>query len=510
MAYRGRLSCGAAFAALVCASPAMAGDKGGAETLDDIVVSANRTETPIRQTGSSVTVITAEEIEKSQSLMVSDLISRIPGVVGMDYHGIGSGSYTAATMRGVSFDKVKILVDGVQVKYLSNFLVEDVDRIEIIKGNQSTLYGSDAMGGVIAVTTKSGKNSDRPIGGTAFAEVGSGHAHKTGANLYGRYDDVYYSLNVTQYDTDGFDMAGHTGGSSENDGYESISVDARIGADLVRDVGVLDKMAVEYTVRYMESDMEFDNTSTTAPPVDNPAFTAKNNPYAHRVTVKADMFDGLLSNELSGQYSLERWTHAQAGYTLRGGRETTAKYEYKGVLKPVDNHTVVFGADYEKLSALNSPSTVANLQRSQQGFYQNYQLEALDKSLTLTGGLRYDKADSIDGQMTYRFTLGYLFDQTGTRLHTSYGTGFKIPTASQLQGGYNKLSPEESRGYDLGVEQSFLDDRLVIDVTGFNTRAKDEIVYKGWNSTTGRSIYENVSTTRSFGLETSLTAEVSP
>ncbi len=507
MVSRGHLLCGSALAVVACMEPAWASDQE--EVLDDVVVSANRMQTPIKQVGSSITVLTAQEVEDSQSLFVSDVLSRIPGVVGMDYFAKGSGSFmSSSSLRGVSFSGVKVLVDGVQMQYLSSLIASDIERIEVLKGSQSTLYGSDAMGGVVSITTKSGQRSQKLIEGDAFSELGTQHTYKVGANFRGRYDAAYYNLGFTQYDTDGFNLSENSGDQSENDGYENFSFNARLGADLVKDVGIWDLVNLEYNTRYLESDMEFDDAPKTAPLKDS-IYTAKTNPYHHQVRLKVDMLDGLLSNELSGAYSVERWTHARQGTTTGRGAERHTKYEYKGVLRPVDDHTFVFGADYEKVSGQSTPTTSGSLLRSQQGFYGNYQLEALDDSLTLTMGVRYDKADAIPGKLTYRSTIGYYLDDTGTRLHASYGTGFKLPSAKQVQGGYNNLDPESSRGYDFGVEQTFWEDRVVVDVTAFNTRIRDEVICTGM-APTGQYVYENLGSTRTYGVETSVSVEATP
>jgi len=471
-----------------------------ADALDDVVVSANRTATPMKQTGSSVTVITAEEIEKSQAVTAKELISRVPGVTVSDNGGFGKTSYVF--IRGSSYSHIKIMVDGIQIDDLTHLVAADIERIEVLKGNQSTLYGSDAIGGVISITTKTGRDSQKLIEGSAFAEFGSQNTYKTGGNIRGRINKAYYNIGLTQYDTDGINISENTSSQSENDGYENLSVDARLGVDLLKDAGAVDLLNVEYLMRWVDSEVEFDNSGTQ-----DGFNVAKDNRRHYKLQVKADLFDGLLKNEVSAAYSTSSTDSFDAGTRLsydENEKNRVAKYEYKGVLNPVENHTLVFGADYQRLSIDNG-----DFHESQQGFFGNYQLELLDKALTLTAGARYDKVDSVDGELSYRATVGYYVEGTGTRFHGSYGTGFNTATAFQRQGGFNALKPEKARGYDLGVEQSLWDDRVILDVTAFNTRVQDEIVYQEYNIGAGKYVYGNIASTRTFGLETSLTAEVS-
>ncbi len=485
---------------LLMAAPAQAEEN---VVLEDVVISANRTATPMKQTGSSVSVITADEIEKSQAVSVKELIGRVPGVTVSDNGGPGKASYVF--VRGSGYKHLKILVDGMQVSDLTHLSASDVERIEVLKGNQSTLYGADAIGGVISITTKSGEDSSKLIEGSAFAEFGSQHTLKEGLSLRGRYDRVYYSASVTQYDTDGINISGHTDTQSENDGYENLSTNLRLGADVVKDAGALDLLNVEFISRFEDSEVEYDTSGTQ-----DGFQVAKNERHNNKLTVRADLFDGMLSNEISGMYSTSNAANFNSGVNQNypsdlKNRET--KFEYKGVLKPVENHTFVFGADYDRDTIQGG-----SFQQKAHGVYGNYQLELLDKSLTITAGMRHDMVDSsLDdpiNETTYRGTIGYYIESTGTRLHTSYGTGFRMPNADELQGGFNSLKPEKSRGYDFGVEQSLFDDRLVVDVTAFNTRITDEIVWGGnWSPP---YVYENIASTRAFGLETSVEAEITP
>ncbi|MBN2751078.1 MAG: TonB-dependent receptor [Rhodospirillaceae bacterium] len=478
------------------------------QNLGKMVISANRTETPVDQVGSSVSIITAEDIEKKQAITALDVIKDAPGL--NVYSNGGYGKSTGLFMRGMGYKNILVLIDGVEVADpsgsqttydLTHLQANNIERIEILRGNQSTLYGSDAMGGVISITTKSGKGSGKLYSGTAGMEYGTYNTRKGYVNAQGEFNDIYYGASVSALNTDGFDISNTTPGK-ENDGYKNQSMDLKVGSDVIKDVGVLDRLNIEGLVRYMRGDTDYDGSGTQ-----DGLKEIRNTQKSGKFSVRADMFQGLLSNTLSASQAISRRDyyedHVRSSTGFYDGEKT--KYEYLGTLKPIEDHTIVFGADHERehmKTASISPQEVTN-----DGIFGNYQITLLEKALTMTVGARQDNHETFGEKTTYRTTIGYNIQSTGTHFHTSYGTGFRAPSLFELYSpiyGVKTLKPEESRGYDFGIEQSLFDGRLTLDTTFFNSRLSDEIAY---DST--RKKYYNIASSRTFGLENTATAQIS-
>ncbi|MGE4528391.1 MAG: TonB-dependent receptor plug domain-containing protein [Rhodospirillaceae bacterium] len=483
-----------------------------AQDLGTLVISANRTETPLDQVGSTVTVITAEDIEKKQAATALDVLEEVPGFTNYGYGGRGTGG--SFYLRGIPAKGVLVLIDGVnaadpsstQVQAdLAHLQADDIERIEVLRGNQSTLYGSSAIGGVISITTKSGKGAGKAITGVAGAEFGTTPSMQAYSNIRGEIGKIYYAAAVSGLSSHGIDSSagGWTAAANtgEHDGTTTQAVNLRIGSDVVEDIGILDKLNLEALGSYNLSTREYDG-SATADGDNKLRSTAKTG----KLSATADMFDGLLRNAVSASQSLSRRDYYNPHNTRTNFYDgEITKYEYQGTLKPVEDHTLVFGLDHERQHMVSATTTSSYPAKSvtDDGVFGNYQVSLLDDTLTLTAGARHDDHETFGSNTTWRTTAGYRVPVTGTRLHASYGTGFRAPSLFELYAptyGDSTLRPEKTRGYDIGAEQSFFGDRLILGTTFFNTRMKDAIIYDS-----GANQYKNISSMRVFGLENEAT-----
>lgn len=493
-----------------------------AQNLGTMVISANRTETEANKVGSSVTVITAEDLERKQAATLEDVLKDVPGLY--VYSNGNSRNNTRFKLRGYDSGRVLVLIDGVKIdnqasqmydRPYNHLQASDIERVEILRGNQSSLYGSDAIGGVISVTTKSGKNSAKTIEGAVDAEVGSFVTRRGSVSAWGRTGEVYYKASGAGLATHGDDNRPQVA-PDENDGSRSVNYDFKIGADALRDVGVLDLLNVEATYNTMRGDAEYDTATSAA---DNDGFLHQDTDTA-RIQVNAKMFDGLLDNTFSAS-RMDAYVVARSNrYSGTPNRYwgDLEKYEYQGVLRPADGHSLVFGADQERDHFRTQTASRQNAALVNSSFFGDYAVDLLDDSLTLSGGFRRYSHDTFGETTTYRTTASYRVPDTATRLHGSYGTGFKAPTLVQalynretaIANGFDEtLNPEKSEGYDIGVEQTLMDDRLVLDVTFFNNRMTNAIESRG---TPSNRYYVNIGSVRNMGFETSadydLTEEV--
>ena len=491
------------------ASPRSADEE--AERLPEIVVSASRTPLEARAAGSAVTVITAEELERKQVRVVSDVLREVPGVA-VNRSGT-VGALTQVRIRGAEANHTLVLIDGVEVNDPSggsefdfaDLLAADVERIEVLRGPQSALYGSDAIGGVINVITRKGRG---PAAATLRLEGGSFGSGEVSAGVRGAGERYHLSLGGTGFRTSGVSIAPGAGGKPEKDGYRNHSWRARLGADLLED------LHVELVGRYVRSKVETDPGGLAGGfqrPVDGDNET-RGTQWSGRARLAYGLFDGAWEHRLGAGASRKKRDYFAAGsrnYAAEGAR---SRFDYQtsvffdtAALADAE-HSFTFLAEREKDSqtAGGSQSDVTGY-----GYTGEYRVGVWER-LFLSGSVRFDDNDRFRDAVTFRATMAYLIEGSGTRLHGSYGTGVKNPTLFELFGfapGFTpnpRLTPEKSNGWDAGVEQSIFDRRLSVDVTYFANRIRNHIS-GGFDTSVN---LDGVSRIR--GVETTLKARITP
>jgi vitamin B12 transporter len=512
----------------------------GAQT----VVTADRIEERLDKSASAVTVISSAEIEKRAT---TGLIEALRGAPGLDlYQTGGPGSQSFVFLRGATPGQTLVLIDGVRVGDpsstegsldLGNLVATDIERIEVLRGPQSALYGSDAMGGVIHIITRKGEGKPRA---SLLLEGGSyGTAHMR-ARLSGGEGPLWYSVAVDGLRSDGFPRYGYriarplTIGDGvtplpplpPNDPTRKGGASARLGYRLSEDV------AVEAGFFGYDSAIRFDNPFAFSV-LD--VFDPQNH---HHVTfaqgyarIDADMLERALHNRftLYGNVTDRDVWQARSCYDdafnayncRRGSRGGRRGFEYQGDLTLAALGLVTFGARNETESIHTSqdpvpPTTFAPIDTAQttHSGYAQHKLALLDRLDFSYGG----RIDAVDGNRTFgtwRASAGYRFDETATKLRGSVGTGARVASLYQRfsQYGDPELAPETSIGYDLGLDQSLLDDRLYASLTFFENRFRNLVDFGSAPSCSATQIfgcYYNVGRARSAGIEFSGEAAIVP
>lgn len=462
----------------------------GVTPLEEVVVTATRLETPTRQIGSSITVVTGEEIEQKQKVSVLEVLRSVPALDVVQSGG--PGNQTSVFIRGAKSEHTLVLLDGVEMNdpsstsrgfNFANLTTENIERIEIIRGPQSTLYGSDAIGGVINIITKKGKGKPS---GFVSAEGGSFNTFIEKAGVSGAGKRINYSLGVSRWDTDGISAAGEEYGNEEEDGYANTSVSARLGI-IPTEIFDLDSV-----VRFINSETDLDNSGGIGG--DDPNYTQEWEQLFFRTQGRLYLLDGLWEQKLGFSLThhdseLRNDTDADHPHDLMLGsyEGQMVKFDWQHNLYLHETNTLTLGAeteeekmesDYysESLFGLYT-STFEEKSVRTNGFYLQDQLTFRDSWFT-TLGARVDDHEEYGTETTYRITSAYLTRTTGTRFKGSYGTGFKAPTLFQLyspQYGNQDLDPEESTGWDIGVEQSLFDNTLTLGATYFSNQFEDLI-----------------------------------
>lgn len=465
-----------------------------AQQLPPVIVTANRTPLPADHSGSSVSIITREELEKRGITQIYDALAFVPGMAVSRNGGIGGTS--TVRLRGSSSGQVKVMVDGmvlndpsnVDGSYDFNILnVNAIERIEVVRGPQSTLYGSDAMGGVINIITRKGEGMAER---SAFVEGGSYNSFETGAGLYDSHNSWQYGVEARHFQTDGFS---HSSAGNERDGTENAALNASLG------YAISDTVQLDAQGSYSRIYSDFDPFTT----LDGPAHLEKEI-YTGQLKTEWHMReDWLQSLSLQAIQTDRSFDEPMGFYRYSTFDGNTVATEYQSTLQLSDNQTLVAGLRSENQSAKTTSTfggiTATDLDAStdNHAIFTEY-LANLGENTALTLGGRYDHHEIFGSHVTERATLSHKLNEGATRLHASIGTGYKAPTLYQLYSAYGSasLNPEKSIGADAGVEQTFLDNHLRLSSTVFYNDFDDLIDFDPQSF-----LYTNIAKARSYGVE---------
>ncbi|MCK5068994.1 MAG: TonB-dependent receptor, partial [Desulfocapsa sp.] len=452
--------------------------------LDPIVVTATRTATPLSQIASSVTVITAEDIEAKQQTQVLDVLRSIPGVSVIQSGPLGG--QTSVRMRGTDNKHTLILIDGVEFRdasaiggdaNLANLSTDNIEQIEIVRGAQSVLYGSDAIGGVINIITK--KGSKEPSG-YASAEIGSYSTQRTNVGFSWGNEIVLTSLAASRTESDGFSAANENNGYTEDDSYDNTSFSFNLAVKPVK------TFELNLNFRQADSENEFDNSfSGVVSDADN---QDNNMERTGKITGKVHLLEDLWQLELGAALSdLERDTLLTSTYGPYnyGYDGKITKFNLLNNIQIGKYQTLVVGLETEKeeYDGYADGETPTQEEATTKAVFIQDQFNAGNVSASV--GVRLDDHETFGDKTTWRFAPSYSFGTTGTRIKGSIGTGFKAPSLYQLYHPYFgnlSLEAEESLSYDIGIEQSLFNHSFTFDITYFHNDIKDYIAFDdiGW------------------------------
>ena len=501
-------------------SPDVAGSVA-ATTVEQVVVTANRSATPADQVGQQVTVLTAPQIQLDQETSVADILARTPGVV-LTRNG-GPGETTSLSLRGASTDQTVVLIDGVKVNDPSstgtgydfaNLITGDVSRIEVLRGPQSTLYGSAAIGGVVNYVTA---DATRPLQGDVQAEGGSyGTAYVRGG-VGGKDGPATFRLNAYYNSTDSVSAFDRAFGGREDDGFHTAGASGRFTYAFTPDVQ-FDERAY-YTWSRNEFD-GFDTPSTGFSAFGDDAEFGRTQQVVDYTGLNISTLGGRLKNRIAYEYSETDRRNEEPGQeaSYESGNKATfdglgrvQTFDYEGTFAIAPQYTLVFGAQDERSQfSTDSPAfefpplpppTKANV--SIASGYGQITGQVLP-NLNLTGGVRYDAHSTFGDHVTGQASAAYVV-VPGTILRASFGQGFKAPSLYQLYSPYGSLGlrPEEANGWDAGVEQRLFGDRLVVQATYFGRDTRNLIQFAP-TDTYPYGAYENVAKTQAEGAELQL------
>jgi vitamin B12 transporter len=480
-----------------------------------IIVTANRTAQPVAEAGQSVTVITSDDIATRQSVAVVDLLRMVPGVTISSNGGIGTT--TSVNIRGAESDQTVALIDGVKLNDPStpgggfnfgNLLTGNIDRIEVVRGSQSVLWGSQAIGGVVNIITRQ-PTDDLSV--NASGEYGWRDTARLAGNVSGKYGPVSASLGGGYFRSDGFSTFNEARGATERDGYRNYGANAKVN------IALSDAISVDLRSWYSDGKTGIDGfPAPTFSFGDTPEF-AKTRELIGYAGLNAALLDGRFRNRLA--YALTNTRRENVDLTGGAAFETfdakgrNERVEYQGSFDVSEAISTTFGAEREKASfrtsSYGSPFSRANARID--SIYGQLSVKPVT-GLTLTGGARHDDHDTFGGKTTLAGNAVFTPNDGQTILRASYGEGFKTPSLFQLFSDYGNtaLRPETSRSWDAGVTQTLLDGQIEVGVTWFHRDTRNQISFISCPVQTGIcagrpfGTYDNVARTRAQGLEIGL------
>jgi vitamin B12 transporter len=475
-----------AYALALCTSvvstivvPAVWSEEAG-ESLDEVVVVANRAPEPLSKVGSSVTVLDQQAIEDSQKVDISALLATTPGIT-FSRTG-GPGNSTSVYIRGADSDHTVVLIDGVVLNDPSlvggnfdfgNLLVGDVSRIEILRGGQSTLYGSQAIGGVINIITA---EPHPGLGADVQAEGGSLSTGLVKAGIGNKSDNWSFRLGATYYATDSIPALDKRYGGTITDPFHDTVVSGRATYDFTPDV------QFDQRAYWTQSRVFYDGYSpVTFLLADYPQYEDVRQLFDY-TGLNFNFFDDHLKNRVAYEYTTTQhsdYNSAVDPITQSDSyRGNNSRVEYQGTWAVADGYQAVFGVQQEKNWADTAPNAPAHAETGQVGEYLQLQGEVIS-GLTLTAGERHDHYDTFGQHYAGQFAAAWSLPSS-TVLRASWSQGYKAPSLYQLYSPYGNttLKPEQSTGGDGGVEQHLWNDRVRLSATYFLTHFTNLIEFE--------------------------------
>ncbi|MGE3302864.1 MAG: TonB-dependent receptor plug domain-containing protein [Hyphomonadaceae bacterium] len=458
----------------------------------DAPVMINATRTSDAPASASITTITAEDIARRASPFLADVLAAVPGV-SIAQNGPFGGIATIR-VRGALSEQSLVLIDGVNVNdpsspgggYNAGQLdTAQIASVDVLRGPQSTLWGADAIGGVINIVTK---KPGAGLGGAIDLEAGSFSTKRAAGAVSGSAGAFDGRVGFSAIETDGISKADEKFGNTEKDPYKSHTLDARVGADIG------ESARLEGFWRYTSSDTALDGFGLLTGVEDSPD-NEDSLSRSYGAVARVDLFGGKLENVLQvSRADISRQTVTPFfSFGAVGVREAL---RYQATFHAADGLTGVFGAEQERSEA---DTGAGRADATINGLFALGEWRPL-APLTLTAGIRRDDHDAFGEKTNGAFGAAYAPAEWLT-LRANWTQGFKAPTIYQLTSFFApatapnvNLTPEEAEGWDAGVELAFVEKRYTLEATYFSIDTDNLIQFVG-----GR--YENIAKAESTGVE---------
>lgn len=490
--------------------------EGESDKVGQIIVTGTRLENTTQTTGSSVSVVSEQELEDGQYRNAIDAIQQVPGVDVVQSGGQGGNA--AVFLRGGNSEFTLVLLDGIELNNpattnrsfnMSNLTLENIERIEVVRGPQSTIYGSDAMGGVINLVSKKAQEG---VHTSLTSQAGSYNSYTQVGNVSYGSKTFDIATGITQQNVGGISAANASDGNPEHDGYDNTSLSNRIRIAPSEDVEITS------TTRYTNSRTDLDNYGGVGG--DDPNRHMKNDEFFTRGDISA----AFLKKTLTPAAYISYTRHHLADNNSPDAKSTDILQSSFGgdivtvgsraTWEPTRYFSSVLGAETQGEEATSYYYSLdqygpfeSNLygveQRTNSVYYETQ--TSYDKRFYLDAGVRHDNVSTFGGATTFKVAPSVLLGR-GTKVRSSVGTGFKAPSLVELYSGYGNpdLQPQRSVGWDVGVDQDIIKNRLSGSVTYFHNYYDELITF---NPST--FVLENIDKSHTQGIEVASNIELS-
>lgn len=422
--------------------------------MEEIVVTSSRVPMPLRQVGTSMSVISAGDIEQRGFNSLFDILRTQPGIAASNSGGAGKN--TALRIRGEESYRTRVYIDGIDIADTSGpqisprieqILSAGVQRVEILRGPQGLMYGADA-GGVINISTRRGEPG---FGGTISAEGGRYGTRQVAADIGGGSERLDFALSAADYSTDGFNARDDDTQLRDDDGYDNTTAHGRLGWNASED------LRLELVARHTDGEAGYDGCSDPVTFAPDNLCLSEYEQDAWRAS--AEYVAGPFTHQLAYSGNDSESQDFTAGTATFGAEGALDKWSYLGDFDGGEALRLVYGLEY--LNEEIDDGTF-DRERDQDSAFLEYQGE-IAEALFVTAGARHDDNEDFGSHTTYRVSGAYLVPLAGGELKFkgAYGTGFRAPSLYEIA--YNsgsfafppaseaRLDAEESEGYDLGV-----------------------------------------------------------
>ena len=520
---------------IICFSTVLLAQEEEETEVEEVVITATRTPTELDKVGgSSVEVVTNEDIEAKKQTQVKELLNELPGI-DLVSNG-GPGTSTSIFIRGSDNKSVLVLIDGIMYNNpssanrdsnLGNLTLDNIERIEVIKGSQSVLYGSNATAGVVNIITKKGKGEPVVFGGM---EAGSYETFKYNAGTRGSSGDFNYSFSATQTSVGGFSTANdrnddipHDGNTDEKDNWNNQTISAVLGYD------VTENFDITFSLRRMMSTLyyddwangyagdRFDYDSATSSYIANPDGDTD------RHQDQEQLYYGLKLHNILMDKTLESTISYNVGSDFRElydqdndksssylGKSAEMTWQVTAYIGEIQELTIGVGMFTEEMEqerfSSSTSSTVVDEKATTNSNWLQDKIMLLDEDLIIMAGVRNDRHEKFGDASTYRIAPSYQIGDTGLKLKASTGTGFQAPSLFNLYSSYGNedLEAEKSRTTDYGFEYTIGKKEYILGLTFFSSEFENQIDYD-----MATSKYANADgKTKTSGYESFVTANM--
>ena len=465
--------------------------------IENITIRSTRIPAGAKDIGSSLYIISEDQIKARGFKDAIDAISSAPGVTSKQngsFGGVGT-----IRIRGASSSQTLVLVDGVPVNdssspaggYNFEYLnTSNIQSIEVLKGSQSTLWGSDAIGGVINIYTKQPESTS--FG--ASAEIGSFGLKRGSADINFAGSNSRFRVSTSKTSVDGISKADEKDGNSEDDGFESESYSMSGSIDL-------DSLILKGSLSYMESQVEYDSYGF-ATGVQDGDERSNTDEFIGSISAIFDLFDDKLQNSIfisQSDINRDYYSNGSFSFGAEGKRELI---RYQGNIEVNEFNKVAFGLESEESKVDVDESTI-------DGSFLLYEFRPNSKIIISTG-IRNDDHEGFGSKTTRRIS-GTFKPSDNLIIRSSWGEGFKVPTIFQstyfccgATSANSSIRPETSTSYDFGFELFFNEMNSNFSITYFDQDINDQI-----NFSFGVGGYENIDKVNSEGFEIALDYQIS-